>query len=80
MYWVDNGDGTVTYNCFACHKRALEVAVGEGNVGGSGVPMLRIDRVPEKGSWLVNAPLSCGAAVVENKGIIRVKAKVPAMA
>jgi len=41
---------------------------------------LRIDRVPEKGSWLVNAPLSCGAAVVENKGIIRVKAKVPAMA
>ena len=80
MPYIDNRDGTYTYNCFACHKRALEVAVGEGNVGGSGVAMTRIDRVPEKGSWLVNAPLSCGAAVVENKGIIRVKAKVPAMA
>lgn len=80
MPYVDNGDGTYTYNCFACHKRALEVAVGEGNVGGSGVAMTRIDRVPEKGSWLVNAPLSCGAAVVENKGIVRVKAKVNAIA
>lgn len=80
MPYIDNGDGTYTYNCFACHKRALEVAVGEGNVGGSGVAMTRIDRVPEKGSWLVNAPLSCGAAVVENKGIVRVKAKVNAIA
>lgn len=80
MPYVENGDGTYTYNCFACHKRALEVAVGEGNVGGSGVAMTRIDRVPEKGSWLVNAPLSCGAAVVENKGIVRVKAKVNAIA
>lgn len=80
MPYIDNGDGTYTYNCFACHKRAIEVAVGEGNVGGSGVAMTRIDRVPEKGSWLVNAPLSCGAAVVENKGIIRVKAKVNAIA
>jgi hypothetical protein len=80
MPYIDNGDGTYTYNCFACHKRAIEVAVGEGNVGGSGVAMTRIDRVPEKGSWLVNAPLSCGAAVVENKGIVRVKAKVNAIA
>ena len=80
MPYVEQAGGMYEYNCFACHKRALEVAVGEGNVGGSGVPMLRIDRVPEKGSWLVNAPLSCGAAVVENKGIIRVKARVPAMA
>lgn len=80
MPYIDNRDGTYTYNCFACHKRALEVAVGEGNVGGSGVAMTRIDRVPEKGSWLVNAPLSCGAAVVENKGIVRVKAKVNAIA
>lgn len=80
MPYIDNGDGTYTYNCFACHKRALEIAVGEGNVGGSGVAMTRIDRVPEKGSWIVNAPLSCGAAVIENKGIVRVKAMVPAIA
>ncbi|MBO5853176.1 MAG: hypothetical protein J6Q61_02770 [Bacteroidales bacterium] len=80
MPYIDNGNGTYRYNCFACHKRALEVAVGEGNVGGSGVAMTRIDRVPEKGSWIVNAPLSCGAAVIENKGIVRVKADVPALA
>lgn len=80
MPYVDNGEGTYTYNCFACHKRAIEIAVGEGNFGGSGVPMLRIDRVPEKGSWIVNVPLSCGAAIVENKGIVRVKAKVNAIA
>nr|DAW95156.1 MAG TPA: major capsid protein [Bacteriophage sp.] len=79
MPYVDNGDGSYTYECFACHKRAVEVAVGEGNFAGSGMPMLRIDRVPEKGSWMVNAPLSCGAAIVENKGIVRVHAKIEAI-
>lgn len=77
---VDNGDGTSTFNCFALHKRAIEVAVGESNFNGSGIPMTRIDRVPEKGSWLVNVPLSCGAAIVEPRGIVRVKAKVPTIA
>ena len=51
MPFVDNGDGTVTLQLLCLPQAcSLEVAVGEGNVGGSGVPMLRIDRVPEKGS------------------------------
>ena len=79
MSHTNDSDGTWIYNCFACHKRAVEIAVGEGNFGDSGTAMLRIDRVPEKGSWLVNAPLSCGAAIVEEKGIVRVKAKIAAL-
>lgn len=80
MPYVDNGDGTYTYSCFACHKRAVEVAVGAANMGGSDVPMTRVDRVPEKGSWIVNTPLSCGAAVVEDRGIVRVQAKITPIA
>ena len=80
MPYVDNGDGTYTYSCFACHKRALEVAVGAANMGGSEAPMTRVDRVPEKGSWIINTPLSCGAAVVEDHGIVRIQAKATPIA
>lgn len=62
------------YDCYACHRRAAEIAVGSANMGGAEKPMTSFDKVPNKGSWIVNAPLACGAAIVETPGIVRVKA------
>lgn len=70
-------DGTNNiYDCYAVHKNAIGVIVGSSNVGGSERMMTTVDKVPQKGSWLVNAPLSCGAGVIETNGIIRVKAAI----
>lgn len=70
-------DGTYNiYDCYAIHRRALEFAVGSSNMGGADKPMTTFDKVPNKGSWVVNAPLSCGAAVVETAGVIRVEASI----
>lgn len=68
--------GYSIYDCYFTHKRALELAVGSANMGGAEKPMTTIDKVPQKGSWIINAPLSCGAEVVETAGIVRVKAQV----
>lgn len=64
------------YDCYATHRRALEIALGSSNMGGSDKPMTTFDKVPNLGSWIVNAPLSCGAGVVETAGIVRVKAAI----
>lgn len=70
-------DGTDhVYDCYATHRRALEIALGSSNMGGSDKPMTTFDKVPNLGSWIVNAPLACGAGVVETAGIVRVKAAV----
>lgn len=70
-------DGTYNiYDCYAAHRRSLELAVGSSNMGGADKPMTSFDKVPNKGSWIVNAPLSFGAAVVETAGIVRIEAAV----
>jgi hypothetical protein len=72
--------GYSIYDCYFVHRRALEIALGSANMGGSATPMVSIDKVPQKNSWLIDAKLSCGASIVETDGIVRVKAQVTPIA
>ena len=75
LSYTDDGTNYI-YDCYACHRRALEIAVGSANMGGAEKPMTSFDKVPNKGSWIVNAPLACGAGIVETAGIVRVEAAI----
>lgn len=66
---VEGGLPSVSANirqCFAYDKQAVGLAVGIE-------PNARVDFIPERNSWLSQATLKAGAAVIDAKGVVEVQ-------
>jgi hypothetical protein len=66
---VEGGLPSVSSNirqCFAYDKQAVGLAVGIE-------PNARVDFIPERNSWLSQATLKAGAAVIDAKGVVEVQ-------
>lgn len=56
-----------TRACFAWHKMSTGMGVGANF-------RTEINYIPEKTSWLVNGVFSCGATVIDNRGVLKIEA------
>lgn len=58
---------TTTRSCFLYHRSAVGLAEN------AAITTL-IDWVPQKAAWLVNSMMSCGAVIIDEKGIVKISA------
>jgi len=62
-------DTTDYQNCFAYHKQAVGVSIGQEQT-------IRMDYVPTKAAWSVVGKLSMGSKIIDNDGVVIMKCEV----